>query len=223
MTEAELPVPEGGIKLVDLMPNAQTGPLQMRVEYSADIPISGKKTKKVIARNWKVKDYGKFKRLAHDRRLPNLFQYIEAPYATFEFIQYQLECYDRVRDNIFQLTFELERRIGVKYGDKLKEISASPGYERSYPEVPFADYVEVLEKQALMTTAQLEELKNIRNKFSHSQFPDVKFSELRFDQDKIDAFDKLKGTPEGIKSDEWSIAHDALQRYKKLISAIRFD
>lgn len=210
---------EQQLKLSEIAPFSKSGPLQIRMNFSQKI---ARTSKNVIARDWAAKDFGKFKRLIHDRRLPLLFEYIACPEVPYEFIDYQLSCYDRVRPLIFQRTFEFESTVALKY---LPELAKKEGVDVfiDYPEVPFNIYLDVLEDQGLLNARDKKELLNIRNRFSHSEFPNVpddvaEDHKVRiFNEEDMESFLQFRSVKGKITADRWSIAHQALARYGTLL------
>jgi hypothetical protein len=109
-----------------------------------------------------------------------LLAYFENKDISYHFIEYQLAEYDKYREKIFDLTFELEKQISSKHSGKIQEIKVRQRKDpkKNFKEVDFDIYIEWLNGQNILNADELKQLKEIRNKFSHTQFPNIEMAKL---------------------------------------------
>jgi len=146
------------IRLADILPNAETGILSQQIEIK--LPLHGKF---IVQRNIKLKNYGDFRRFLKDRRLESLLPYFEEEYIDRAKIERELEDYDTARVLMHSMVLEFERQVVVK--NKLDYAS---------PESGVINFEEILNSffQNNDTNIKREQMMNLRNKFSHNQYPD---------------------------------------------------
>jgi hypothetical protein len=196
------------IELKTIYPKSKTTPLNKPVSFKQKIIRQGTEAYiTIIAENddvtiqkaseefnnekgfeWTVKDFGRFKRFVKDRRIPELSNYFEQKEAPFEFIEYQLQEYEKYRTKVFDKVFELEKWITDKPESfkRIKEIELEERKklkEKSsliFNEVQFNIYTGYLEKKGVYNGYKNEDseklkkfIETVRNKFSHNQFPFV--------------------------------------------------
>ncbi len=119
---------------------------------------------------WTIKDFGRFKRFVTDRRIPNLTDYIADKVIPFDLLEYQIKEYDKYREKIFELTFNLERTIDKLDFPGIKEIEFRDNQRpKGFFEIKFKVYLEWLNQTGIQYDRDLIDW--TRNKFSHSEFP----------------------------------------------------
>ncbi|TDS56528.1 type VI-B CRISPR-associated RNA-guided ribonuclease Cas13b [Myroides indicus] len=167
---------------------------------------------------WTMKDFGRFKRFVSDKRIFNLLSFLETDTVTFDFITYQFREYDKIRSAVFQQTFELEEYIATNDLENL--INEEFKRRRDFEEVQFKVYLKVLENKTDSNTIEI--LQNIRNKFSHSEFPilDEKETIKKITSKQIDTFEKEKHRKGGVESLDLSISTKYLALYTEKINSI---
>jgi hypothetical protein len=164
---------------------------------------------------WKFKDFGRYKRFLNDRRIPELVKYFDKPEVSFDLLEYQIHEYDRVREKIFNLVFQLEKSIVQNDFEGIKKIKLS-NERKKYNEVEFSVYLEWLSEKVLFATPFVREG---RNKFSHSQFP--YFDTIsKISQQQIDDFEYYKEKREYKNISGISIAQKILEIYEAEINKI---
>jgi hypothetical protein len=147
--------------LNEISPKAKQNPLDIQ------IPIKQTVGNKQIIDTRKRKDFSVFKKLMHDRRLQALFEYISENEIQYLVLRNQLHDYDRVKETIFKSTFELEESIvNVMSSEELSVLS-----HPSNSNFQFQKYLDWLKKYKMIDDKGLDFLKELRNKFSHNQFP----------------------------------------------------
>lgn len=163
---------------------------------------------------WTVKDFGRFNRYLHDLRLPDLLEYFEDPnHIPFELLEYELKRYDVVWDKMFAEIFKLEKTIATKDRQLLLTIHQKSS---DYDELQFKIYVEWLKTKNIVLQPKLSYL---RNKFSHSQFPEKVEIKLSISKKRVDEFVD-KNQVQGYKNNEYlALADQFYNDYTKIIEA----
>lgn len=171
---------------------------------------------------WTIKDFGRFKRLVHDRRIPNLSAYFENNKVSFDFIKYQLDEYDKYREKIFQETFDFEKKISEKFFNDIAsiEMMKRKNREDTFFEIQFNVYEKFLRKNRILNDEEITSLTEIRNKFSHSQFPENVFKLNQITQANVEVFDKLKLEKGKVKELNLSICQKIYEKYKTICNKI---
>ena len=167
---------------------------------------------------WKIKDFGRYKRFVKDRRIPNLSQYFEEKDVPFEVVEYQLNEYEKYRDNIFELTYKLEESITEYDYNGVKDIEfENPRTKESSYEVGFKVYLEWLNINGIEYNEEL--ISQCRNRFSHSEFPVVDEIE-KIPTEKMREFED-RNEEKGYKSiSDFSITEKIYKLYKDEIERI---
>lgn len=119
----------------------------------------------VIVDRAKRKNHKKLNKYLHDKRLTNLLPYFSNKIILNCRIKNELDCYNQIKEKLFDKTFELEKMI-VEYD--LKGLKATSN-------IQFKIYLEWLENKGLVEKEQKEFLQEIRNDFSHNDFPSIKW------------------------------------------------
>lgn len=152
---------------------------------------------------WSIKDFGRFKRMVNDRRIKNLSAYFENEEVTFDFLQYQLKEYDKYREKVFKQTFDLEELISEKAFEEIKNIELKKREDegKEFNEIQFDVFVDLMVNNGLLSEIEIEQLKKIRGRFSHSEFPDyypniVKLTKT--DNENFESNKKKKGEVEKL-------------------------
>lgn len=123
---------------------------------------------------WTIKDFGRFKRLSADRRIPSLSDYFEFKEVPFKLLEYQLKEYDKYREEIFDITFEIERHacdVALEDITRLELNKRQADGSKNFNNVQFGIYLQWIGDNDLLSSDEINRLRNIRNKFSHSEFP----------------------------------------------------
>lgn len=168
---------------------------------------------------WTIKDYGRFKRFVADKRIPDLLHYFEEKTITFSMINYQLQEYDKYRERIFKKTFELEEKIFWIDPEGIKQEERKARENKNFNSIQFNIYQKWIENHNLLTNDNLIQLLNIRNRFSHSQFPpDLPIPKITKAQQE--AFEEQKLIKDGIKQLDLSIAEKIYNHYVALIKQV---
>jgi len=154
---------------------------------------------------WTIKDFGKFKRFVNDRRIPFMSYYFTDKNVSFDFIKYQLYEYDKYRELVFKAVFELEKEIAKNHFNEIRNIELKNRKSEEFFDVQFKIYLDWLDHNTDITIEQKNKLQNIRNGFSHSQFPEID-NLIRIHSKDIVNFEKNKHIKGKIESLNLSIS-----------------
>jgi hypothetical protein len=158
------------MKLQDIIPNSPTSPLSAQVPF--EVVIHGKT---IFQNALKIKNYGDFRRFLKDRRLPNLMQYLEDSRIERVELEKELEAYQKVRIEIFQLVRNFEETALSQIPNLKEQIMNYRGMDkenqRKHPhehnQILMAYFAYVQEEDKTQTVV------NLRNAFAHNQYPDA--------------------------------------------------
>jgi hypothetical protein len=147
--------------------------IKTEVQKWLDSPKSEKEKypDKKVWYSWTIKDFGRFNKIIYDRRLKNLLQYFEPKEIPYSVLVFELMEYDRIRDKIFDKFFVLEKVICAKDMEGLKKLELQKS-NRNFNEIQFKIYIKWLKSKNIDIDCDF--ISNVRNKFSHSQFPEIK-------------------------------------------------
>ena len=118
---------------------------------------------------WTIKDFGRFSKVIHDRRLSGLLPYFATKEIPLSLIEYEIAEYNKFREYIFDNIFAIEEAIINKDKVGLLQIAK----HGKHNEIQFDKYLEWLDKKEIEYDKDVIKgfIKEIRNKFSHTQFP----------------------------------------------------
>ncbi|UBM60207.1 type VI-B CRISPR-associated RNA-guided ribonuclease Cas13b [Marinilongibacter aquaticus] len=146
--------------------------IRLKIRYNEEgnyIPKNQQKNieKTVILNNCKLKDFGKLRKIRHDRRLPELLQYYDADEIDMDNLSRELQEYTENQALIMDKVFALEEAVlrKAKEENTLHSLLAT-GNHNQVQHKPYIDWL----KQRV-PCEHYEFLNKMRNKFSHNQFP----------------------------------------------------
>lgn len=174
------------ISLKLIHPNSKKNPLDRPMVFKQTVNSqfkNRKETKIILAKDsdtykeevlnsdskwyrWTVKDFGSFKRFLTDKRLFGLFQYFRETEIPFSILEHELKEYDKYREKFFDKIFDIEKAIVTKDKSGLMEIAKN----RKHNEVSFKYYLQWMKKDNRVVFDE-KLIRELRNGFSHSQFP----------------------------------------------------
>lgn len=181
---------------------------------------------------WTFKDFGRFKRFIKDKRIPELSEYFEEKSIPFDFLEFQIKEYDRIREKIFNLIFKLEKTIVEKDFEGIKNLELNEFRQKKHPvfnEIDFKVYYKWLENAEI---TNIKFIYQCRNKFSHSQFPsfsDIENLESTFDNNETfkqitkqetDNFEFYKHKKDYKDTVNISIAQNIFNKFEKDVNRI---
>lgn len=174
---------EASFKLADYRnESGSNNPLDAAVNFEQNIPLGKNKSITITATNtttaaphegakWTLKDYGRFRRLLYDRRIPSLAKYVkENDKLSFEALEHELKAYDHYRELFFDEIFGLEKLTITHFKAQVLERNS-----KNYREIPFEDYKPALVNDLkLVSEDEWQIINACRNAFSHNQYPEIK-------------------------------------------------
>lgn len=171
---------------------------------------------------WTFKDFGRFKRFIKDKRIPALTEYFEVKEIPFDLLEYQIKEYDRIREKIFELVFQLEKTIVEKDFENIKDFELNdfrPKKKEIFNEVQFEVYLKWLENNIHIGNFDKKVLSWSRNKLSHSEFPLIA-SIPKITQQEIDDFEYYKHKREYRNVANISIAQKIYNAFEQEVNQI---
>jgi len=130
-------------------------------------PKNGNELSRTVVGERKMKDFSVFRKLIFDRRLPDLFEYYETEEIPYLKLIDELNSYNAVKELVFDRVFELEKAIMSKSVFKSEII----GMVDNETNVQHKPYLSWLLHKGLISQSDYNFLLEIRDAFSHSQFP----------------------------------------------------
>ncbi|CAM3846842.1 MULTISPECIES: type VI-B CRISPR-associated RNA-guided ribonuclease Cas13b [Flavobacterium] len=170
---------------------------------------------------WTIKDFGRFKRFIKDKRLPKLLDYFEEKEIPFDLLEYQIKEYDRIREKIFDLVFELEKSIVEKDFEGIKKIEFEerPKKKEAFNEIQFKIYLKWLLENNYINDKSNNVLSLGRKKFSHSEFPFIHSIE-KITETKMADFEYYKHKKEYRSIADISIAQNIYELFEQEVNTI---
>lgn len=175
---------------------------------------------------WTRKDYGRFKSMFKDRRITNLSDYFSFKEVGFDFLKYQISEYNRYREKIFKLTFDFEKSLSSKAFDELVllEMTKRKEKKKQFNEVQFNEFLIHLKKNNHLNSTEIDLLAEIRNGFSHSEFPKYKVAfELgieKISEEVLFEFEQKKRKEGEVEKLNISISKKIYDQYFKIINSV---
>jgi hypothetical protein len=134
---------------------------------------------KHITENRKRKEYSVLKKYIFDRRLPELFEYFNEECIPIEKIKLELDSYNKAKETVFELIFELEKTIITKVKDSIINLHKQESKEGNKEgNVSHKPYLSWLLLQNIITEKDFRFMNMVRKSFSHNQFPQKKTMEI---------------------------------------------
>ncbi len=151
-------------KLREILPDTDKGLLSEIMPMNFVFEKNGK-TYTIKSKGMKIKNYGDFYSLMHDKRLSSLFNLLSTAEIEKENLEEELDNYDNSRPKVVKLVFDLEKMMFDKY-DNMWTIAES--YERfGFGKLlsKCVDFGEFSEQESGV-------LRLIRNAFEHNVYPE---------------------------------------------------
>ncbi|MEP7318055.1 MAG: type VI-B CRISPR-associated RNA-guided ribonuclease Cas13b [Panacibacter sp.] len=167
-------------KLNEIMPDNEQSVLNKSIEFRFPVLAGNKKDKtnrKIISATFKIKNYGNVRRFLKDRRIGSLLEWMPETDIQLEEIQQELEMtgYEKCRIELFNAIYEFEK--GCNSDERFKGfIEEEMKKMETAGKIGYVNHEALLDefyKIAHIANDDKIVLKNIRNKFSHNEFPDI--------------------------------------------------
>lgn len=144
--------------------------------------IKGEKNEisKTITDTRKRKDFSVLRKFFFDRRLPELFEYINDDAIPLESLKTELHTYNKSKEQVFDAVFGLEEAIISKDRtgiENLFKTNNEKGIEKT-GNIQHQAYLQWLLNKNLINDTEKSFLNMVRNTFSHNQFPQKQCMEL---------------------------------------------
>lgn len=151
-------------KLRDIMPNTDRGILSeiMPIDFVFE---KGGKTYTIKSRGIKLKNYGDFFTLVHDKRLSSLLDILPEDTLDKDEITQEFDNYDNCRPEIVKLVLEFERYVYDKYPDIKSKAIHTQHFD-------FLAMLNKLLEKGDLRENEKEVLRLIRNAFNHNVYPE---------------------------------------------------
>ena len=160
-------------KLKEIAPDSEIGILSQQKTFEVTLQFTEMIDRKLKAENkiskkitatLKYKNYGDFRRFIKDRRLNNLMFFIDAETIEKKTLETELEEYDKARIEVFRLVSDFEK---VAYPRYKSQLTAADDKKNEHGTLLNCFATEYPEYQVF-----IKQIKNIRNAFSHNQYPE---------------------------------------------------
>ena len=150
-------------KLKNIMPDSDNGILSevMPIDFKF---YMNKKWYTFHSDAMKIKNYGDFYTLIHDKRLSSLLELVDSATIEKESIETEFENYDDSRYEVVKLVFDFEKLVYEKYPDM-------KNYPVEKDKFDFGDLLEELVTRGKFTKNDTWVLSQIRNAFGHNSYP----------------------------------------------------
>lgn len=149
--------------LKDIMPDSDKGVLSEIIPMDFKFEKNGR-TYTIHSSGMKIKNYGDFYALAHDKRISSLLELVESATIEKEDIEEELGNYDDSRPKVVKLVFDFEKLAYEKYPEM-----------KSYPteraKFDFGALLQELVSRGEFSQNDTWVLSQIRNSFEHNGYP----------------------------------------------------
>lgn len=148
-----------------ITPDAERGILSEVIPINFTFAIGGKKYT-IHSSGMKIKNYGDFFKLINDKRLKSLLNNISNSTIDKDQLDKEFSTYDDMRPKAVELVFELEKAAYKKHEDLKDKVDTEAHFD-------FGRLLEELQKHHDLTFDGSYKLSQIRNAFSHNQYPNA--------------------------------------------------
>ena len=153
-------------KLKDIMPDADGGILSEVMPMDFTFEKGGKKYT-IHSNGTKIKNYGDFFALAHDKRFMPLLNIISSATIDKDELESEFDNYDTCRPTVVKLVFDFEKLAFEAYPE-LQDIIDAGG------RIQFSNILDKLKADESLTENDTWVLSQIRNAFEHNAYPKQK-------------------------------------------------
>lgn len=150
-------------RLKDMMPDADRGILSTIMPMEFRFEKAGKQYS-IYTEGMKLKNYGDFFALAHDKRLVSLLDILQTQRVNKDEIEDELDNYDTCRPTMAKLILDFEKMAYDKYPELKRLVDETYHFD-------FSALLQELISKGDFNRSQTYLLSQIRNAFSHNVYP----------------------------------------------------
>ena len=163
MLEGKVELSGKNFKLNEIVPDAEKGILSetMPMDFTFE---KGGKTYTIHSKGMKIKDYGRFYPIAHDKRFVPLLNILSSVTIDKDEVEQEFGNYDTCRPAVVKLVFDLEKFAFEKFPDLKNRV-------RSGERIDFSAILNELKSNAILDNDDNVVLSQIRNAFDHNAYP----------------------------------------------------
>jgi hypothetical protein len=159
LIDSQLPGIDGAVikqyKLNEIQPKNDKDILSVQTPFSLQVKLKDGNLRTIQQEQLKLKNFGDFYRLVRDRRVETLLPHLLDETIDRPTLEKELEGYDSVRVEVFELIHNFERQMIEKKSIQM----SSP------------DFVEILKQCPEIDRDTKQQMQIIRNAFSHNTYP----------------------------------------------------
>lgn len=126
---------------------------------------------KTIFADRKKKNYTELRKYVHDRRLPELFEYVEVEEIKLDWLKEELRAYNNAKQQVFDTIFMLEKKIIETDNEGIKVLFTNKDGKVQIGNIQHKPYLQWLKNKSVIDEKQKLFMNMVRNCFSHNQFP----------------------------------------------------
>ena len=164
---------KGSFYLHDISPESPKSILETRVTFAIPVETDSRQTK-YVEEEFKVKNYGIFRKYLKDKRLGSLLEYYDKEKVRLSELKEQMSKYERYRLILFDTIYQFEKACDSSR-DFEEIINAEMSSVDEYGNVRnYMRHFELIKQYAKLynqTDEVIQLLRTVRNAFSHNQFP----------------------------------------------------
>jgi len=133
---------------------------------------------RIIVEKRKRKEFSVLQKYLHDKRLPELFEYFDKQEIPVSELKLELDTYNQVKNQVFDLVFRFEKTLIEKDYEGIKSFIETKTGEEPKNHIQHKPYLFWLKSKNFIDENEFRFLNMVRNTFSHNQFPQKKTMDL---------------------------------------------
>jgi hypothetical protein len=148
--------------------------VQLHLDFVRDYQIKNipnVSISRTIATVCKRKNYTLLRKYRYDRRLPELFGYHTEMEIQLDWLEKELEAYNKVKQIVFDVAFDLEKYVIEKDEQQLRQLFVDRVGTIQCGNIKHWHYLEWLKDKGMISDEEKLFLGAVRNAFAHNQFP----------------------------------------------------
>lgn len=148
----------GDFRMNKIKPNGDKGILEVKIPFCITVTLDNGERKTIQQEAIKIKNYGDFFRFLYDERVKTLLPLIKSAELDRTLLEDELDNYDTIRPQIFDLILQFEKSITDK-NPKIKQ--EQHGFKDLLQMIPY------------MNESDEKNIRLTRNAFAHNSYPNV--------------------------------------------------